>query len=508
MARVAEIVRERTGLTFPDARVRDVETIVRRAMDRRSMGMAELLDALRRDAATRDALVADLTIGESYFQRDRGQFELLSRRIVPELLAAHPQRAVRVWSAGCASGEEPYSVAMIFDELGGMQRAEIIGTDIARHRLEDAQRGIYSEWALRGVPAAVREKHFMQRGRYVELKPHIRRHVDFRYLNLAEDRYPALSIGIWGMDVILCRNVLIYFDTATVELVARRLIDSLSEDGWLILGASDPPIGEMIPCDVVLTDAGLVYRRPGAALVHDIRTTAAMATAAPPPPAPDRSPPKAPTPPTAPEAPEAPTAPTAPKAPTAPTAPKAPKAPKAPTAPTTPTAPTAPAPTTSASAAYSRRDYEAVTEAAELAVRRGEADHDVWLVWLRALANQGRLEEAGAVADRALAESGPTAELLYLHAVLLLQLGRSTDAAAAARRALYLDRELVVAHLILAEAHRRNGAMDAAQRALRNAGALLATMPPAAEVPASDGELAGRLAELVRVKLDLLGTAA
>src|SRR5690606_655500 len=99
----------------------------------------------------------------------------------------------------------------------------------------------------------------------------IRQHVDFRYLNLAEDSFPSLATGIWGMDVILCRNVLIYFDADTVERVARRLLASLSEDGWLLLGGSDPPISEIMECDVVVTDAGLVYRRKHAAGGHDMR---------------------------------------------------------------------------------------------------------------------------------------------------------------------------------------------------------------------------------------------
>jgi chemotaxis protein methyltransferase CheR len=124
---------------------------------------------------------------------------------------------------------------------------------------------------------------------------------------------------------------------------------------------------------------------------------------------------------------------------------------------------------------------------------------------VRSLANEGRIGEAGETVARAMERPDAAPELLYLHAVLLLQSGRSADAAAAARRALYMDRSLVVAHLTLAETQRRSGNVDAARRSLRNATSLLASLPAQAIVPASDGETAGRLAELVRVKLTLLG---
>jgi chemotaxis protein methyltransferase CheR len=535
MARVAEVIRERAGLTFPDARVRDVEATVQRAMERRALGgIPELLRVLDEDPPARDALVAELTVGETYFLRDPAQFELLRRRVLPELLTSRtPDRPIRVWSAGCASGEEPYSVAMLLDELGALQRAQITGTDIARPRLTDAQRAIYSRWSLRGSTEAMRARYFRERGRYFELTPRIRERVDFRYLNLAEDRFPSLAAGIWGMDVILCRNVLIYFDESTVERVARRLIASLSEDGWLILGASDPAIAERVACDVVLTDAGLVYRRPGAAgdearnrgagvfrgaaadggtggesaapaAAGDGTTPTDREVALPGPwpmLPPDALPPSA----VPDEGAQRDAAPAA--------------APGEPAASETAHA-AAPAPADAAVgragvpelearlvAAYDRRDFEAVAAAAESASHADLTERS-WVMWLRALANQGCLERAGIIAARALAVRGPTPELLYLHAVLLLQTDRAADAASVVRRALYLDRRMIVGHLTLADAQRRMGNLDGARRSLRNAATLLAELPPETHVPASDGDTAGRLAELVRVKLRLLDEAA
>jgi chemotaxis protein methyltransferase CheR len=505
MERVAAVVRERAGLIFPEGRRADVEAAVRRAMAKRGIDdAAGLVPLLEDDAATRDALVAELTVGESYFQRDPDQFSFLAEHVIPRLLASRPpDRPVRVWSAGCAAGEEPYTVAMLFDELGAAVRAQIVGTDISRPRLADAQRGVYSEWALRSTPADVRGRYFRQRGRFFELSPRIRSRVDFRYLNLAEDRFPSLSAGIWGMDVILCRNVLIYFDATTVRAVAQRLIASLSTNGWLILGASDPAIGELVDCDVVMTDGGLAYRRPGAAGRTDLRSGVGSAGL---PGAHARGAGESITPDEAMPGPAAEPA-AAGHAVGEPASVRDAAAPGSDDAAgASPTAPAGEPDDAPVLEAFARRDFDAVCALADAAADRGMSAV-AWVAWIRALANRGQLEDARRAADRAVATHGATAELLYLMAVLLLQSGRPAEATVAARRALYLDRELVVAHLTLAAARQRAGDRSAARRALRNAATLLRRQPPESVVPAADGESAGRLAELVKVKLRLLTDA-
>jgi chemotaxis protein methyltransferase CheR len=511
-ADVADLVRERTGLVFPDTRTSDVETTIRRTMTRLHISeVDELLALLRDDSRVRESFIADLTIGESYFQRDPAQFDLLRGRIVPDLLRSRPaDRPIRVWSAGCATGEEPYTVAMLFEEMDAADRSDIVGTDIARGRLADAQRGLYSKWQLRNTPEPARRRYFAPHGRFFELSPRIRHRVDFRYLNLAEDSFPSLTTGIWGMDVIMCRNVLIYFDAPTVERVAQRLIASLSEDGWLLLGASDPAISDMVECDVVLTDSGLAYRRRGAAGDEDIRFASAGTHIAS----------QAVTDTAVTETADVETADVEVARATA--ADMADVHPIEPDAlpvesPRTVGYPgdspdsgaVAPAaPTDAIVEAYARRDFGLVQELAAAATRAGTISLAAWTAWVRAQANEGRHAEAAETVTRAIDRLGASPELLYLHAVLLLQSGHAADAAAAARRALYMDRSLVVAHLTLGEAQRRLGNMDGARRALRNAMSLLSSLEPHTIVSASDGETAGRLAELVRVKLSLLSREA
>jgi chemotaxis protein methyltransferase CheR len=264
--------------------------------------------------------------------------------------------------------------------------------------------------------------------------------------------------------------VLIYFDAETIARVARRLIDSLSEDGWLLLGASDPMLADLGPCDVVMTGAGLAYRRATAARV-------VLPVMAAPPPAEPLALPVTELPPPLPAQDMEQLARAADDA-------------------------------EAAVRCYATRDYARAVEHAERVVRRDGSEPTPWIVLIRAHANRGDLAAAGRVCAAALERHANAAELHYLHAVLLGEADRGADAAAAARRALYLDRGLVVAHLALGGALARLSNTDGARRAFRNAERLLVGMPPAAVVPASDGEPAGRLVEMARVQLRLLGEAA
>jgi chemotaxis protein methyltransferase CheR len=126
--------------------------------------------------------------------------------------------------------------------------------------LKRAERGSYGRRSLRCVSPELTARYFESVGDSFELLPRLRRSVDFRFLNLAGEGWPSLESGVLAMDLILCRNVLMYFDAETVQRVAHRLLASLAPDGWLLIGASDPPLGRLVPCEVVVTTAGLAYR--------------------------------------------------------------------------------------------------------------------------------------------------------------------------------------------------------------------------------------------------------
>jgi chemotaxis protein methyltransferase CheR len=452
-ADAATLVRERTGLVFGEARhsafAGALATAMRRAGVRDPAVYATRLATV---PPLLDDLVDEITVGETYFFREPGQCATIRDTILPALLSERPSgRPLRVWSAGCASGEEAYTLAILLREHGLELRAHVVGTDISRSALRKAARGRYTNWSLRGMSETVRDSYFTAAGGHFDLAPAVRQSVEFRHLNLAGDQYPSLTTGIWGMDLILCRNVLIYFDAPTVARVAHRLIASLGPRGWLMLGPSDPLLEDLVPCEAVLTCAGIVYRPA------DVQRSArAHSIPAPPP----LASPIEHTP-----SPEAPTA---------------------------------------APAALSfcvADEYAGDTATDTLDVAQS-------ILTVREIANRGDPDAAWRACAVALERHSDSAELVYIQAALLSEAERYVEAAATARRALYLDRGLVVAHMALGGALARMGDIEGARRAFRNAERILLGLSPSEIVPASDGEPAGRLGEMARAQISLLSRAA
>lgn len=192
-----------------------------------------------------EILVNHLTIGETYFFREKRALEILEGRIVPDLArtGAPSAKQLRIWSAGCASGEEPYSVAMTLSRiLPGLKdwNIEILATDVNTRSLRKASEGIYSEWSFRGTPPWVRRAYFepTEGGRWA-IAAAIKKMVRFTPVNLMDDAYPLLSICPNGLDVIFCRNVLMYFTPEGMRNVIRRFYQYLTRDGWLIVSPTE-----------------------------------------------------------------------------------------------------------------------------------------------------------------------------------------------------------------------------------------------------------------------------
>lgn len=260
---LARRVAGRTGLHFPPDRRPGAEVGIRRAMARARQPDADrYLDWVLDNPAALDDLVAELTIGETYFFREPDQFRFIREVVLPDVRRRRgPLHSPRCWSAACSTGEEAYSLAIgLIEELPGVVPS-VLGTDISKVSLEKASRGIFGDWSIRGEGAAEMARYLRRMGDHHELAEPIRKAVVFRPLNLADDDYPSLKSSVWGMDLILCRNVLIYFDRATIRAVANRLYETLSEGGWLIVASSDPPLSREAPFEVELTDRGVFYRR-------------------------------------------------------------------------------------------------------------------------------------------------------------------------------------------------------------------------------------------------------
>jgi len=234
---------------------------------------------LRREAAGEDELatiIDELTTNETYFFRERSQLRALVDEIIPTRLA---QRGgpVNIWSAGCSSGEEPYTIAIMALEAGLRPGIDlrIHASDISRRCLAKARAAEYRETSFRETPPELRARHFKERdGRWL-LSEDVRRHVLFTRVNLLE---PA-RFGLLGvLDVVLCRNVIIYFDRETKRRVVESFAERLVPGGHLLLGHSESLIHVSSAFELAHLRSELVYQRPlSGAAPADPRHGAALA---------------------------------------------------------------------------------------------------------------------------------------------------------------------------------------------------------------------------------------
>jgi chemotaxis protein methyltransferase CheR len=208
----------------------------------------DFIDNILEDKNTKksiDALASKLTIGETYFWRDRELFRILEYSLLPEMIEKKSagNKSIRIWSAGCSTGEEPYSIAILFNRLIpdlSDWRITITATDINHEFLNKASRGRYSEWSFHSAPNWLKGDYFTKNGgREYLLADSIRRMVKFSYLNLFDDAYPSLSNNTNANDIIFCRNVLMYFDTNDIREISDRLYNCLVDGGLLITSDSE-----------------------------------------------------------------------------------------------------------------------------------------------------------------------------------------------------------------------------------------------------------------------------
>ncbi|KLK94306.1 chemotaxis protein CheR [Microvirga vignae] len=196
-----------------------------------------------RSPALENATIEAMTTNETFFFRDKAPFDLFQDVLLPKFLKERAaSRRLRIWCAAASTGQEPYSLAMLLKEAAARMpgwQVEIIATDISIEVLEKAKAGIYNQFEVqRGLPIRLLVKYFRQMGDQWQIAAEIRSMVDFRYLNLIED------FGRLGQfDIVYCRNVLIYFDTAMKSNVLRRVAQLMAADGALVLGASETILG-------------------------------------------------------------------------------------------------------------------------------------------------------------------------------------------------------------------------------------------------------------------------
>jgi chemotaxis protein methyltransferase CheR len=245
-AYLARLLKDRSGLVLQADRAYLLDSrLLPVARKWKLADVVDVVQAIRErgdESLVRDVVEA-MTTSETYFFRDREVFKHLRDETLPALLKRRPaNRPIRIWSAACSTGQEPYSIVMLLWELGlelGSGRIEIVATDISTESLARARDGLYSQFEVqRGLPVRLLLRHFEQVGERWQIKPKLRAAAAYRNFNLLSDPAP-----LGDFDIVLCRNALTYFDAETQARVVNRIAQRLPDDGLLCLGSGETLAG-------------------------------------------------------------------------------------------------------------------------------------------------------------------------------------------------------------------------------------------------------------------------
>lgn len=195
-------------------------------------GYDNYVNAIKGDAKLFDEFVNYLTINVSEFYRNPDQWNLMDKEFIPELISKFGKN-LKIWSAACSTGDEPYSLVMALSRHIPLNQIKIIATDIDKQVLEKARVGLYNEKSLVGVPEDLKKKYFTKVGPSYQISEEIKSRVEFKQANLLTDNYPA------NCDFIICRNVLIYFTEEAKDEVFRKFATSLKNHGILFIGSTE-----------------------------------------------------------------------------------------------------------------------------------------------------------------------------------------------------------------------------------------------------------------------------
>jgi chemotaxis protein methyltransferase CheR len=449
---VSRVIEKRSGLAFPPEKWPELRKGLAEAAAMLGLPDArEMADRFLSPSAPAEwtALLLDrLTIGETYFFREPDALEGLEKQIIPDLIRKRKSgsRTLRIWSAGCSTGEEAYTLSiLLLRAIPDIERwdVSVLATDLNTGSLKKAREGRYTAWSFRGTPEWVRTGYFHASGNQAwTIAPAVRKLVRFERLNLTTDTYPASWNGTAEIDLILCRNVLMYFAPDRVEKVLRGFNAALAPGGFLVVSANELSMSRFEGFERVDQGKAFCFRK-----LSDARRRSAAAS-------------------------DAATRPPSRRIPAKTASPSPPAA-------GTSSAPPARAgrPVASAPAAAAPVD--------SLAAARQAAD-------------AGRFDEA-AMHCRVALEANPMDPAgYYLYGVVLQEKGDPTAAAREFRRAIYLDPDFVAPYVSLGNLLQASGNREEAKRQLSNALSILERYPGAEFVRESDGTTVAALAAMIR----------
>lgn len=479
LSQFSDFIAARIGLHFPPERWRDLERGIASAAREFALGNARAcIEWLMSHPLTKreiEMLASHLTVGETYFFRDEKLFTALEAYVLPELIRRQRgEKRLRIWSAGCCTGEEPYSVAILLNRMIPDLHdwnLTLLATDINPHFLRKMSNGLYSEWSFRATPAWIRERYFTKTAEArFKIDSRIRGRVTPSYLNLAEDVYPSLLNNTNAMDIIFCRNVLMYFSPQRAQQVIHNLHRCLVDGGWLIVSPSE--------ASHTLFSEFLAVNHPGMILYRKVASCKFKVANLNPEPKTlntgietlnSKSKPLHPQPETASPKPETET----------------PKPQENPSY-------------RQAQALYGQDCHDEVSEELQAVLAQDPGNTEAMTLLARTLANQGRLAEALTWCEKAVAAGKLNPASHYLLAMILQEQGHDANAVASLKRALYLNPDFALAHFALGNLVRRQGRHGESERHFQNALSVLGGCLQDDHLPESEGMTAGRLREIIR----------
>ena len=488
-SRFSDFIAEAIGLHFPPERWSDLQRgLAGAAQEFGCSDVGACVDWLLASPLTKvqlQVLASHLTVGETYFFREKKTFDALAESVLPELIRSRRNREqrLRIWSAACCTGEEPYSLAILLHQLIPDLtdwRVTILATDINGRFLQKATSGVYGEWSFRETPGWLKDQYFQRaaNGRYTIL-PEIKKLVTFAHINLVEDVFPSLATDTNAMDMIFCRNVLMYFTLPQTRKVVQRLHNSLIEGSWLVVSpteASQSTFSRFIPVNF---PGAILYQKSNMADRSSQSLAPAMLD----------------------EATEFRTPPLEvilPRMPQQPTGSSSLEI--SPVLPTDEQVTEGLLSTKFAAATelYRQGRYgESEDMLRALFAESSEPDPQAFSVLARVLANQGKLTDARGWCDRWVAANKLDASGHYLRAVVAQELGDHEQARLSFQRTIYLQPGFVLAHFAQGNLARNQGKSGEAGKHYANALNLLRGCATDEMLPESDGLTAGRLTEII-----------
>ncbi|TVQ58820.1 MAG: chemotaxis protein CheR [Spirulina sp. DLM2.Bin59] len=392
-------------------------------------------------------LTVMITNVESYFFRDHGQFQLLEQVLLPRLIAMKRQeRQLRIWSAGCSTGEEPYSLAILLRQLLAHEQGweyEVLGTDINPMALDRAREGYYPQWSLRSLAPMIRERYFQPCGDGFQLDQRIRKMVRFEAFNLAKPMARQIAIG--QIDLIVCRNVFIYFSPDAITTALATFHRALTPHGYLMTGHAELYGQDLAAFQSHLFPESVIYQR---------RDRQRVKSPVPLPPPVISEPRLRPVPPVV-----------------------------------VPVAmpPTAPPPSladllTEAEFCLQQKNYRRSRQKIEAVLAQDRRNFAAHLLKAQLEANSGKYEEAIATCQQALKIEPLSIAIYYLMAQIAEEQGDNEGAKQLFKKIIYLEPTAILAYYELSQLYDQEGNPDRGQKMRQTALALLQQLPPQSRV--------------------------